>query len=611
MSFGQSKHRSRFSGASFKGNEKVKMSHTKGFAKLASVVAVGAALTACGGGGGSGTSTTTATTNTQLTGKAIDGYLAGATVCFDNGHGACDPSLPSTTTDASGNYTLNVSGNVTDKQLDVLITSNTTDGSSKFTSTFTMSAIVSGSTQNVTPLTTMVVAQMKSGKSQADAITAVKDLVGSGVDPNADYVGNGDTSTATTAASMVSHMTALAGQGPISWSQVQATMNAYAAKGSVIGVQQSDVDAQLTNPAYSSPVDATTALASPLYTVDGDLSQFIVGSSISAALSPVRENFTLSGSTLSVTQEVQSNGAWSPASPAGSYDAGFSGSWVSNDAGVGAYAMKADGTWTSWLTAAQLHPSYSLSTVSSTLVGTDPNTGDALTVAYRMIDVSGQPLSSALQIDYRNPVRGAMTGTFPSGTTAYLATTAYANDRLILVNQGFGMPWINGADVNSSTIVNGSILYTLGDPSTTYTAVQQAVGTQTDIAGGCLLLSIQAGGVAQVVQSGKSGCNYGNVPLSFPVTGSWSVYSRNANVITISLPKSVGAPTVPIDDDIKNVINAGGSLVVGLMNGKLMGGYMLPASQPQTVAQFPAATTDTIAASMRAAAASLGIQQNP
>lgn len=611
MSFGQSKHRSRFSGASFKGNEKVKMSHTKGFAKLASVVAVGAALTACGGGGGSGTSTTTATTNTQLTGKAIDGYLAGATVCFDNGHGACDPSLPSTTTDASGNYTLNVSSNVTGKQLDVLVTSDTTDGGNKFTSTFAMSAIVSGNSQNVTPLTTMVVAQLKAGKSQADAITAVQNLIGSSVDPNADYVGNGDTSTAATAASMVSHMTALAGQGPISWSQVQATMNAYAAKGSVIGVQQSDVDAQLTNPAYSTLVDATTALASPLYTVDGDLSQFIVGSSISAALSPVRENVTLSGSTLSVTQEVQSNGAWSAASPVGSYDAGFSGSWLSNDAGVGAYLMKADGTWTNWLTAAQLHPSYSLSTVGSKLVGTDPNTGDVVTVTYRTIDVSGQPLSSALQIDYRNPVRGAMTGTFPSGTTAYLATTAYSNDRLMLVNQGLGMPWINGADVNLSTVVNGAVLYSLGDPATTYTTVQQAVGTQTDIAGGCLLLSIQAGGVAQVVKSGKSGCNYSNVPLSFPVTGSWSVYSRNANVITIGLPKSVGAPTVPIDDGIKNVINAGGSLVVGLMNGKLMGGFILPASQPMTAAQFPSATTDTIATSMRAAAASLSIQQNP
>jgi len=273
--------------------------------------------------------------------------------------------------------------------------------------------------------------------------------------------------------------------------------------------------------------------------------------------------------------------------------------------------MKADGTWTSWLTAAQLHPSYTLSTVGSKLVGTDPNTNDQVAVSYRTTDVSAQPLSSALQVDYRNPVRGAMTGAFPSGTTAYLATTTYANDRLVLVNQGLGMPWINGADVNSSTVVNGSVLYSLGDPNTTYTSVQQAVGTQTDIAGGCLLLSIQAGGVAQVVESGKSGCSYSNLPISLPMTGSWSTYSRNANVITISLPKSIGAPTVPINDEIKDTINMGGSLVVGLMNGKLMGGFMLPASAPQTVAQFPSAITDTIATSMRAAASSLGIQQNP
>lgn len=586
-----------------------------GFAKHVLGVTIAASLTACGGGGGGsggGSSSGSTTTSTsQLSGKAIDGYLSGATVCFDNGQGACDTSQPSTTTDANGNYTLKVSGSVTGKQLDVLVTSATTDGGNKFTSTFTMSAIVAGSSQNVTPLTTMVVSQMKAGKSQADATTAVQNLVGSSVDPNADYVANSDTGTASTAASMVSHMTALAGQGPISWSQVQATMNAYASKGSVNGVQQSDVDAQLTNPAFSTAIDATTALASPLYTVDGDLSQFIVGSSFSAALSPVRENYSLSGSTLSITQEVQSNGSWSTATPVGGYDAGFSGTWISLDAGVGAYAMKADGTWTSWLTAAQLHPSYTLSTVGSKLVGTDPNTNDQVAVSYRTTDVSAQPLSSALQVDYRNPVRGAMTGAFPSGTTAYLATTTYANDRLVLVNQGLGMPWINGADVNSSTVVNGSVLYSLGDPNTTYTSVQQAVGTQTDIAGGCLLLSIQAGGVAQVVESGKSGCSYSNLPISLPMTGSWSTYSRNANVITISLPKSIGAPTVPINDEIKDTINMGGSLVVGLMNGKLMGGFMLPASAPQTVAQFPSAITDTIATSMRAAASSLGIQQNP
>ncbi|MCW0080579.1 hypothetical protein [Burkholderia pseudomallei] len=593
----------------------MKESYTKGFAKLASVVAIGAALTACGGGGGSGSSTTTSTANaTQLTGKAIDGYLAGAKVCFDNGVGGCDASLPSSTTDANGNYTLNVSGSVTGKQINVIVTPSTTDLSNPatpFTSTFTLSAIVTGTTQNVTPLTTLVVSQMNTGRTQDQATQAVQSLVGSSADPNADYMSSGDTGTASVAASMVSHMTALAGQGTISWAQVQATMNAYSAKGSVMGVQQSDVNAQLANPAFSKAIDARTALASSLYTVDGDLTQFIVGSSISAALSPVRENFTLSGSTLSVTQEVQSNGNWAAASPVGSYDAGFSGSWISLDGGVGAYVMKADGSWTSWLAAAQIHPSYSLSTAGSNLVGTDPNTGDAVTVSYRTMDVSGLPLSSALQIDYRNPVRGAMTGAFPSGTTAYLATVSYANDRLMLANQGLGMPWINGADVNSSTVVNGSVLYALGDPNTTYTSVQQAVGTQTDIAGGCLLLNIAANGVATIDKSGAANCNYSNYPLTLPVTGSWSIYSRNSNVITISLPKSIGAPNMPINDNIKDVINAGGSLVVGLISGKLMGGFVLPANQPLTVAQFPAAITDTIAASMRVAASSLGIAQNP
>ncbi|MDR7006642.1 hypothetical protein J2W46_003557 [Paraburkholderia strydomiana] len=68
---------------------------------------------------------------------------------------------------------------------------------------------------------------------------------------------------------------------------------------------------------------------------------------------------------------------------------------------------------------------------------------------------------------------------------------------------------------------------------------------------------------------------------------------------------------MPIDDDLKGAINMGGSLAVGLMNGKLMGGFVLPSSQPLTVAQFPAAVTDSIAASMRAAASSLGIPQEP
>ncbi|MEX3968875.1 hypothetical protein AB4Y42_43470 [Paraburkholderia sp. EG286B] len=587
-------------------------------------VALGAsvcvALAACGGGGG-GSSTAVggnsppATSNAQITGKAIDGYLSGATVCFDNGQGACDLSQPTTTTDANGNYTLKVSGDATGKQIDVLVTPTTVDRSNPsgapFTTTFTLSAIVSGATQNVTPLTTMVVAQMNAGKSQDQATQAVQNLVGSSVDPGADYIANGDSNTTGVAADMVGHLEALYGNGPVSWTLVQATMNAYAAVGNVEGVQQSDVNTQLSNMALSQPIAATAALADSLYAVDGDLIQeSSTGAVVSPGLSPVRENWTLSGSTLSITQEVQSSGAWSAASPVGSYDGWFSGNFIQNTAGLGAMLMKTDGTWTNWFPNSQLHPAYALSSVGNNLVGTDPNTGDAITASYRTIDVSGQPLSTALQIDYRNPVRGSMSGTFPTGTTAYLASTQHANDQLMLTESGIGTAQ-SGSWSASYSPGTGVYWSSLSDPTQTLTSVQQVVGTQIQVDGPCLLLHIEAGGVAQIVESGASGCNYANEPISFPVAGSWSVYPRNPNVITISLPKSVGGATVPITDTIKNTINAGGSLVVALVNGVLLSGYMLPASSVSTVQQFPATVTDTIAAAMRAAATNIGETQNP
>ncbi|NKA72381.1 hypothetical protein GO285_01253 [Ralstonia solanacearum] len=586
-----------------------------GILKLALSATMSAALAACGGGGDGSSTTLTSptTTNQQLTGKAIDGYLVGATVCFDDGQGGCDATLPSTTTDGNGNYSLPAPGDVIGKKINVIVTPNTHDLSNpngSFSSTFTLSAIVASTTQNVTPLTTLVVSQVNAGVAQDKAVAAVQNLVGGNVDPNADYIASGNTQTSAIAASMVSHLTSLGGQGPIAWSQVQATLNAIAAKGTT-EVQQSDVDAQLTNPAYSTAIDTTAALASPLYTIDGDLSQWVPGNSSSSALSPVREHFQLAGSTLSITQEAQSNGAWSTATPVGGYDVGFSGSVASLNAGAGAYLMKADGSWTNWLTAAQLHPSYSLSSVGPKLVGTDPNTGDQVTVSYRTTDVSGQPLSRALQIDYRNPIRQAMTGTFPSGTTSYIATIARANDQLLLVNQGLGLPWINGRSVNQPIYDFGTARYTLGDPAQAYTSVQQAIGTQTTFGGDCWLLNIEANGVARIVESGASGCNYSQEPITFPVMGSWSAYPRNPNVIVINLPKTMGAPNVPLNNQAKNVINAGGSLVVGLLGGKLLGGFLLPASAPFSFAQFPAAITDTAAASMRAAAAKLGLPQNP
>ncbi|WP_454742280.1 hypothetical protein [Cupriavidus necator] len=579
-------------------------------------------LGGCGGGGDGSTASNgnppsppPQPTASGITGKAIDGYLVNAKVCFDDGQGGCDTSLPMTTTDGTGGYTLNAPGDVIGKQINVIVTPETTDLSNPgvpFSSTFTLSAVVSGKNQNITPLTTMVVSQLKAGRTAEQALQAVQSLTGSAsIDPAVDFIASGSKDTAAIAASMVSRLTALGGQGPISWAQVQATMNAYAAKGNIEGVQQTDVNAQLARSWLSAEADATAVLASPLHTVNGDLMQSIIGTTPDGTLSPVREAFALAGSTLSVVQEVQRNGAWSPASPVGSYDGWFSGSWISQNGGAGAYEMKADGTWTDWLPAAQMHPSYALSSAGSKLVGTDPNTNDQVTVSYRTLDVGGSPLSSSLHIDYRNPVRSAMVGTFASGTTAYLATMAYGNDRLMLVNQGIGLPWINGQTVNAPIMVNGSVQYSLGDPAQAYTSIGDAIGTQTDIGGGCVLLNIKPNGVAEVDKSNKEGCNYANNPLNFPVEGSWSIYPRNPQVMTINLPKAVGAANVPINDRVKNPVLSGGALVVGLMNGKLLTGYLQPASQPTTVMQFRADLTDVVATSMREAAIRIGQRQNP
>ncbi|WP_423193165.1 hypothetical protein [Cupriavidus sp. H18C2] len=309
-------------------------------------------LTLGGCGGGDSTTSPAATPSnppaqsTSITGKAIDGYLVNAKVCFDDGQGGCDASLPTTMTDGTGSYTLDAPRDAVGRQINVIVTPQTSDLSNPgvpFNSTFTLSAVVTGGSQNITPLTTLVVSQVKAGHTQAEALQAVQNLTGStSTDPGADYIAVRDTNTTAIAASMVSHMTTLSGQGPISWAQVQATMNAYAAKGSIDGVQQADINAQLANLALSTAVDAATALADPLYTVNGDLMQHVIGQPPTFGLSPIRENFTLSGSTLSVVQEAQSNGSWSPATPIGSYDAFFSSSWISLSGGVGNYEMKAD-----------------------------------------------------------------------------------------------------------------------------------------------------------------------------------------------------------------------------------------------------------------------------
>ena len=71
-----------------------------------SLLAVAVVFSGCGSSDSSLTSTNSAT-GTTLNGKAVDGYLSGATVCFDtNDNATCDTGEPTSTTDANGSFTL-------------------------------------------------------------------------------------------------------------------------------------------------------------------------------------------------------------------------------------------------------------------------------------------------------------------------------------------------------------------------------------------------------------------------------------------------------------------------------------------------------------------------
>ncbi len=611
-----------------KGVSKLNTNQNLGILKLALSATLSAVLAACGGGGGnsSGSSTggTASSNQTQLTGKAIDGYISGVTVCFDNGHGACDPTLPEAVTDINGNYTLNVSGDMTGKHLLAVVQQGNVDTTTNttFQQGFLLSAIVAGANQNITPLTSMVVAQMAAGKSQADATAAVQALV-SGADVNGDYIAAGNAPVATLASQTVGVLQAYGG---ITTTAAANVLNAVLATGSPAAVTASSVAQQAA--ANGTPVDPATALAQPLYAIEGYLGSggtpFSHYGLQDAVGVPVRDAYTLSGGSLTVPQQLH-QGGWVNAPQVGMFDSYITGAGLSNPTSYvlplsGGYVMKSDGSLSAFLSSDQTHPGYAVSSTSGKISATDLLTNDAVTISLSQADVGNQPVSSALIVPPTNAIRQAMGGVFAPGSTAVYATLQHASDQAIVTTGGWGPEWVSGADVYNTGIfvtpdnAPSTGVLTLGDPSVmvSLTNVSQVVGKSADVsynvqARSCIVLNIQAGGVVQLAASGKSGCDYSKVSL--PVQGTWSLYPRNNNLMVISLPKSAAA--LDINPTVKGAIANGGNLMVALIAGKAAMGYLFPASVPQTYELLTAAQSDQVAASMHAAAKAIGITLNP
>ncbi|KVX99500.1 hypothetical protein WL10_28215 [Burkholderia ubonensis] len=563
--------------------------HT-GFSKHILGLSIATALAACGGGGDSspslpstGGDSTPTTPVPAITGKAIDGYLTGATVCLDlNENGLCDSGEPSAVTDATGQFSIPYSGDAVGKTLLVQVAPTTKDlfrpADFRFPASFTLSQIVQATpAQVVSPLTTLVSAQMQTGLSRSQAITAAQGLLGSHVDPNADYLANKDAETQSLAAQIVDKLGTFSTKGTVDTATARNALNAMVAKGSVSAITQDDLAAQASKPVYQ-VADASQVLANPTYSFVGYLISFFGGynptpGSTNQAL--VRDVRQIANGTLQTSQQENlpvNSATWSDVA-LGAYGGG------KYDGLSGEYALKADGTWSDFVPETKRLAPLPLSRIGTTLSGTDPVSGIDFTYEARSTDLSGQPLSATVPATpgfYDFAHAPQLTGTtFPSSTTAYLGMQTYSADRIVLP---VSVPTCDNAAVQNGIVcgavpayIDGStIVMTSGRSDMMYTEIQQAIGTP---------LVDQNIGVGSIELTSDHRATIGNMPAT------WSVYPGNANVLVFEFAASDRSALAASNGRLR-LLTSGAKLVLALRAGRLQVGWLYPSTYADKSLQF-------------------------
>ncbi|WP_286962523.1 hypothetical protein [Cupriavidus sp. UBA2534] len=540
-------------------------------------------LSGCGGGGDSGSTSANGggtslppSQAANLTGKAIDGYLAGAKVCLDlNANNACDGNEPSAVTDDNGNYGLVVGDNVVGKKLLVVVTPTTKDKSRpgySFPANIILSGIVDGANgQNVTPLTSLVVAQMETGVSKAEAERNVAALVGSGIDPKHDYVAAGDQNTLAVATSIVDKLGAFATAGQDNTATVRAVLNAIAAKGNV-AVSQADVDAQVSKPAYAIDVNVASLLADPLFSYDHTAYN-------NGVPTMVRLRWTLSGQQLRDDPETYGKSGWVAA--------------AANDIGEdpGEYFLTSAGTWSRFYTAGEALQPVTVQAIDNASLSFTDSAGYTGRLEFRGLDVGGKAFGAlpAAWLDGYPSV--PLSGTFAPGSVGYLGLLTRDQDWISVPS--------HPCPVGVTPITEDGVAHCnyIGSATRPYQSVDEAIGLDipygNDQVGNPLVLRLSANGVAVII-------NQATQAIVIPDTKiSWSKYNRNANIIVLNVSATdASGLQFPFGDDAFG--RRGGKVLVALHNGHLKYGQMEPATLVHFMPTFRQAVFDQLATAIRA-----------
>ncbi|API73568.1 hypothetical protein BL247_08665 [Ralstonia solanacearum] len=506
----------------------------------------------------------------SISGKAIDGYLVGAKICVDlNNNGTCDAGEPSTVTRSDGSYALAVDGSTQGKKLLAVVTPATKDLSRpgySFPAEFTLSSIITSEpTQHITPLTSLVAAQVDAGRSRTDANNAVVTLLGGSVNLNDDYIANGNGSAATLAASMVDKLSEFAKSGRVDQGTVDAVLNAIATKGSVSSVTQADVDAQASLPKFAAVADPAGVLTGGLYAYDG------VGyNSTTQAASFVRNRWTYANGGLASLQDKWNGTAW-VAATLGEFDQNY-----------GEYVLKSDGTWSAFLSQAAQQTPDAVQKVEGNVVTTVSTlTGITTTLEMRQADVSNVPFAQILKGWIDDATLGKLTGAFGAGASTYVVEATHASDEITLASFSScgNAPLISEDGVSHCNYI--------GDPTQQYTSVDQAIGMVIP-AGGVNLHLLPSGQAELLNQDGSVALDSSKI--------TWSKYSMNANVIVLNVAASdIAGLNFLFGDTVKE----GSRIVIALHHGHLKRGDLSPANKSKTALLFTQSIFDQLFAELR------------